>query len=193
MVKPQQRLLLLSLGCGALALATVLGLRAQRFPAEAAADPWGYFPPPPRDEAPAPPAGWGTTTPASPEGPIVALPSDPSLRRVGDGRHYPLVPSDPAELAASCWWRWSRRCGPPSPPRPTLPALGHQQQVIYRVLSHKTALAATGAALHSPALAQHLRPAPGGPQGVPGHAPGRQQTRHPARLAHRRRLSRRKI
>ena len=42
-----------------------------------------------------------------------------------------------------------------------------------------------GAALHSPALAQRLRPPPGGPAGIPGHAPGRQKTRHPARLAHR--------
>jgi hypothetical protein len=141
MAKPHQRLILLSLGCGAVALATVLGLRAQRFPAEAAADPSGSFPPPPRDEAPAPPAGWGSSTsPATPEGPIVALPSDPSLRRVGDGRHYPLVPSDPGQLAQLLVAVEEALRSSFTDPA-ALPALGHQQQVIYRVLSHKTALA----------------------------------------------------
>ena len=141
MAKPHQRLILLSLGCGAVALATVLGLRAQRFPAEAAADPSGSFPLPPQDQAPAPPAGWGSSTsPATPEGPIVALPSDPSLRRVGDGRHYPLVPSDPSQVAQLLVAvEEALRSSFTDPAE--LPALGHQQQVIYRVLSHKTALA----------------------------------------------------
>jgi membrane-bound lytic murein transglycosylase B len=64
----------------------------------------------------------------------VSLPTDPSLPTQADGRHYPLVPPDPQELAtllASV--EDALRAADTDPGE--LPALGHQQQVIYRVLS----------------------------------------------------------
>ncbi|MFM8606305.1 MAG: transglycosylase SLT domain-containing protein [Cyanobium sp.] len=80
--------------------------------------------------------------PAVPDPPAtrVALPSDPALPRAADGRHYPLVPADPATLAALLA-RVEQAVRDPATPESELPALGHQQQVIYRVLAHRRALA----------------------------------------------------
>ena len=53
-----------------------------------------------------------------------------------DGRHYPLVPTDPATTAALLT-RVEEALRSPATPEAGLPALGHQQQVIYRVLAHQ--------------------------------------------------------
>jgi hypothetical protein len=76
----------------------------------------------------------------------VALPSDPALARMADGRHYPLVPDDPA-AAASLLAAVEEALRDPATPAEQLPRLGHQQQVIYRVLSRDPQRAAAVQAL----------------------------------------------
>lgn len=71
----------------------------------------------------------------------VALPSAADLSRSADGRHYPLLPAEPAAIAALLS-AVETALRDPETPAQELPALGHQQQVIYRVLSHQEALAA---------------------------------------------------
>ena len=51
-------------------------------------------------------------------------------------RHYPLVPADPATTAALLS-RVEEALRSPATPEADLPGLGHQQQVIYRVLAHQ--------------------------------------------------------
>jgi membrane-bound lytic murein transglycosylase B len=111
------------------------------------------------------PAGVGAdvpTPPAAPSAtrPTLALPTDPSLPRAADGRHYPLVPAEPARLAALLA-QVEQAVRDPATPEAELPALGHQQQVIYRVLAHRRALAtAVRAELPQrwqPVLDRHLR------------------------------------
>jgi membrane-bound lytic murein transglycosylase B len=53
-----------------------------------------------------------------------------------DGRHYPLVPADPA-TAAALLTRVEEALRSRATPEADLPALGHQQQVIYRALAHQ--------------------------------------------------------
>ena len=65
------------------------------------------------------------------------LPSDPSLPRSKSGRHYPLVPAQPAEIA-SLLAAVEQAIRDPDVSDQALPALAHQQQVIYRVLSRET-------------------------------------------------------
>jgi hypothetical protein len=81
----------------------------------------------------------GPAAPGSPSQPAepaaVALPSDPRLPRLADGRHYPLLPDDPARLAALLA-AVETALRDPATPAGQLPRLGHQQQVIYRQLSH---------------------------------------------------------
>jgi hypothetical protein len=64
----------------------------------------------------------------------LTLPEDPALPRQADGRHYPLVPADPAELAALVA-AVETALRDPATAAVQLPRLGHQQQVIYRRLS----------------------------------------------------------
>lgn len=82
-------------------------------------------------EAPSPPA----SEPEPPPPPVtVLLPSEPGLPLAADGRHYPVVPSDPqtvAELLVSL----EEALRSPTTPGESLPALGHQHQVILRVLA----------------------------------------------------------
>ncbi|SBO42733.1 transglycosylase SLT domain-containing protein [Cyanobium sp. NIES-981] len=78
---------------------------------------------------------------AAPPTTTALLPSAPGLSRTADGRHYPLVPADPGELAALLA-RVEAAIRSPGTPAAELPDLGHQQQVIYRVLSHKPQLSA---------------------------------------------------
>jgi hypothetical protein len=66
--------------------------------------------------------------------PGLALPTDPALPRQADGRHYPLVPQDPA-ATARLLVAVEADLRNPATPAEQLPRLGHQQQVIYRVLS----------------------------------------------------------
>jgi hypothetical protein len=73
--------------------------------------------------------------------PTVALPTDPSLPRAPDGRHYPLLPAEPKALA-SLLGQVEAALRDPATPAAELPALGHQQQVIYRVLAYRQPLAA---------------------------------------------------
>jgi hypothetical protein len=86
----------------------------------------------------------GATPPAGPgaeRGSVVALlPSDAGLPRSGDGRHYPLVPADGKSLA-TLLASLEKALRTPDTPAEDLPRLGHQQQVIYRVLAHRRALA----------------------------------------------------
>lgn len=72
---------------------------------------------------------------------LVPLPSAPELARTEDGRHYPLLPAAPEELA-SLLAAVEEALRAPSTPAEALPALGHQQQVIYRVLAHRKPQAA---------------------------------------------------
>ena len=64
----------------------------------------------------------------------VALPAQASQPTTQDGRKYPLVPADTAELATLLAAVEEVLRDPATPPE-ALPDLGHQQQVIYRVLS----------------------------------------------------------
>ena len=64
----------------------------------------------------------------------VVLPAQASQPKTQDGRRYPVVPADTTELAqllASV----EQALRDPGTPMEALPDLGHQQQVIYRVLS----------------------------------------------------------
>ena len=64
----------------------------------------------------------------------VVLPAQASQPKTQDGRRYPVVPVDTTELAqllASV----EQALRDPGTPMEALPDLGHQQQVIYRVLS----------------------------------------------------------
>jgi len=70
-----------------------------------------------------------------------------------DGRQYPLVPADPASTAALLT-RVEAALRSPTTPEADLPALGHQQQVIYRVLAHQR----HQATLVRAALAERWRP-----------------------------------
>jgi membrane-bound lytic murein transglycosylase B len=76
----------------------------------------------------------------APSAPAPALPSATALARSADGRHYPLVPSDPVALALLLA-QVEEAVRDPATPEADLPELGHQQQVIYRVLAHRPSLA----------------------------------------------------
>lgn len=68
------------------------------------------------------------------------LPSNPSQPAAPDGQRYPLVPRQPRVLAALlAGVELALRS--PRTPAEALPALGHQQQVIYRVLAYQNELA----------------------------------------------------
>jgi len=71
---------------------------------------------------------------------LALLPSDAGLPRSSDGRHYPLLPSDGTTLAALLA-SLEEALRDPGTPTDDLPRLGHQQQVIYRVLAHRRSLA----------------------------------------------------
>jgi len=71
---------------------------------------------------------------------VVSLPLNPAWPASADGRRYPLVPADPTRLAALLAGV-EEALRSAKTPAAQGPALGHQQQVIYRVLGHRTALA----------------------------------------------------
>ncbi len=71
---------------------------------------------------------------------LALLPTDARLPTHGDGRHYPLLPSDAKALAALLA-SLEEAVRDPATPAADLPRLGHQQQVVYRVLAHRRALA----------------------------------------------------
>jgi len=97
---------------------------------------------------------------AGPSSAPVVLPSQPNLPRAADGRQYPLVPADPVATAALLA-QVEGALRDPSTPAADLPALGHQQQVIYRVLAHRREAAqAVRAALPErwqPVFDRHIR------------------------------------
>lgn len=94
------------------------------------------------------PQAQAATTPATaPTAP--ALPSDPALPRMADGRHYPLMPADP-EAVATLLSGVEAALRAADTPAAALPRLGHQQQVIYRVLSHEPERSAAVLALLEP-------------------------------------------
>jgi len=64
----------------------------------------------------------------------VLLPAQASQPKTKDGRQYPLVPAEPAELA-TLLAAVEQALRDPATAAEALPDLGHQQQVIYRVLS----------------------------------------------------------
>ena len=64
----------------------------------------------------------------------VLLPAQASQPTTKDGRQYPLVPAKPAELT-ELLVAVEQALRDPATPAEALPDLGHQQQVIYRVLS----------------------------------------------------------
>ena len=67
----------------------------------------------------------------------IALPTSSDQPRTRDGRQYPKVPNDSAELA-SLLAAVEEALRNPKTPDADLPDRGHQQQVIYRVLSTDT-------------------------------------------------------
>ena len=66
--------------------------------------------------------------------PALTLPGAPGLPHQPDGRHYPVLPADPQALA-QLLVAVEQAVRDPATPEAALPALGHQQQVIYRVLA----------------------------------------------------------
>ncbi|WP_115119581.1 lytic transglycosylase domain-containing protein [Synechococcus sp. UW105] len=68
------------------------------------------------------------------EGPT--LPTDPSLPLSPSGRHYPLVPAQ-GDVLAQLISVLEEAIRNPATPLDQIPQLAHQQQVIYRVLSHE--------------------------------------------------------
>lgn len=89
--------------------------------------------PPEPSLAPGPPAAPGPSA-APAAGP--PLPTRAGLPTAPDGRHYPLVPADPA-ATASLIAQVEEALRSEATPAADLPALGHQQQVIYRVLAYQ--------------------------------------------------------
>jgi hypothetical protein len=85
----------------------------------------------------APPPTTTEPTPAR----VVELPVNPSWPASAEGRRYPLVPADPGRLA-TLLAAVEEALRSPDTPSEQLPVLGHQQQVIYRVLGHRRELAA---------------------------------------------------
>ena len=133
MTRPTMRRLAIGLGCGASVAASAVLLRI------AVAQP----PPPPSEQvnlspdfpAPKPPE----QAPAAAQWNGPQLPTQASLPRSADGRHYPLLPAAPAEIAALLV-AVEASLRSPTTLESDHPRLGHQQQVIYRVLSHKQGL-----------------------------------------------------
>jgi hypothetical protein len=75
------------------------------------------------------------------QSPVLALlPTDDGLPRSADGRHYPLLPPNANNLAALLA-SVEDALRDPATPENALSLLGHQQQVIYRVLAHRRSLA----------------------------------------------------
>ena len=65
---------------------------------------------------------------------LPVLPTHASLPRTPEGRHYPLVPQHPQAIA-SLLADLEAAIRNPSVASERIPALAHQQQVVYRVLS----------------------------------------------------------
>ena len=139
------RPLLLGLGSVGVLGTTVL----VRLPSEATVTPAAVL-----TQAPAVPPTAGSTSPS------VVLPTRPGLPTAADGRHYPLVPAEPA-ASASLLAQVEEALHTQATPAADLPALGHQQQVIYRVLAYQPEQAArVRAALPErwrPVFDRHLR------------------------------------
>lgn len=113
---------LLSLG-----VAGVLGaMLLARLPSEANPSPAGGAGPQPA----------GVAAPGPVPAAAIVLPTQPGLPTAADGRHYPLVPADAAATAALLS-QVEEALRMPATAAADLPALGHQQQVIYRVLAHR--------------------------------------------------------
>lgn len=86
------------------------------------------------------PARAAVDAPPPPAPATVPLPPEPGLPQTAEGRHYPEVPGDPqavAELLVSL----EEALRSPDTPADALPALGHQHQVILRVLAVREGLA----------------------------------------------------
>ena len=71
---------------------------------------------------------------------VPVLPTRPDLPRAPSGAHYPLFPVNPDQLALLLS-DIELAIRNPDVSSEAIPSLGHQQQVIYRVLSHRPALA----------------------------------------------------
>ena len=121
---PIRALLLTSCACGLLA-----GLLLVRLPSQANPGSSGGAGPASSSSA----AAALVNPPASTAG---SLPTLPGLPTAPDGRHYPLVPDDAAATAALLS-QVEEALRSPATAEADLPALGHQQQVIYRVLAHQ--------------------------------------------------------
>ena len=124
---------LLGLGCTALVLGSGCMVRLGSQPAT---------PSPPVTPAAATPAVAATASPSpSPTEPVPApvLPGEPALP-VAAGLSYPRVPTNPAAIAALLA-SLEPALRSAATPADQLAALGHQQQVIYRVLAHRPELA----------------------------------------------------
>lgn len=71
---------------------------------------------------------------------VPELPTDPNLPRSADGRHYPLLPRQPQQIA-DLLAALETALRHPAINADELPRLAHQQQVIYRVLAQRRSLA----------------------------------------------------
>ena len=127
------------LGLGCTPAATLQGASAESQPAPVAVGGSAAAGSGPTDSAANGPDADGTAL--LPAASRVALPLDPSQPASPEGRRYPLVPADPAQLA-TLLASVEEALRASDTPAAELPALGHQQQVIYRVLGHRRELAA---------------------------------------------------
>lgn len=137
--------------------ATVLAAAVLSLGAALAIDPG---PREPGQSTPADATSSGAPQPATVESDaLIALPTDPALPRQSDGRHYPLVPVDP-QATARLLAGLENALRDPGTPVASLPRLGHQQQVIYRVLSREperaTAVLAALPPRWRPVVERHL-------------------------------------
>ncbi|MFZ0407866.1 MAG: lytic transglycosylase domain-containing protein [Cyanobium sp.] len=129
--------LLLGLGFSALVLGSGCVLRpglAPRAGAQPAPDPASS---PPAASLPAA-ATAATAVRALPA--IAVLPREQQALPVAGGLRYPQVPADPGAIAVLLAFL-EPALRSPATPEEQLAALGHQQQVIYRVLAHREDLA----------------------------------------------------
>ena len=82
----------------------------------------------------------GSLAEAAPPPSKTTLPANASASASGIGRQYPTLPQQPQEIA-SLLSQVEVALRAPTTPAPLLPNLGHQQQVIYRVLARRKPLA----------------------------------------------------
>jgi len=124
---PTAHRLLLGLGCGALVLGSGCVVRPGLAPGAGA-----------QPVSPHPAASSGSAS--GPAAPAIPLSPGDSVHPIAPSLPYPRVPAGPAAIAALLA-SLEPALRSPATPEEQLAALGHQQQVLYRVLAHRQELA----------------------------------------------------